>query len=108
MPAAWLGDVQGTVEASDADLPLVIRTARGFGQVIFFAGDLDEPPLKAWSDRPLFVARLLDLPAGAAKRWARARPCCTTDTTIWPVNCVARSIVSTASGSRRSGWSPGW
>ena len=64
MPAAWLSDVQGTVEASDADLPLVIRTARGFGQVIFFAGDLDEPPLRAWPDRPLLVGRLLDLPAG--------------------------------------------
>ena len=64
MPAAWLSDVRGTVEASDADLPLVIRTARGFGQVIFFAGDLDEPPLRAWPDRPLLVGRLLDLPAG--------------------------------------------
>jgi hypothetical protein len=64
MRAACLGDVRGTIEASEADLPLVVRTARGFGQVIFFAGDLDEPPLRAWPDRPLLVGRLLDLPAG--------------------------------------------
>ena len=40
-----LADVQGTVEAHEADLPLVIRTARGFGQIIFVAADLDRPPL---------------------------------------------------------------
>ena len=40
-----LADVQGTVEAREADLPLVVRTARGFGQVIFVAADLDQPPL---------------------------------------------------------------
>ena len=57
-----LADVQGTIEAAEADLPLVIRTPRGFGQVIFLAADLDEPPLSKWSDRPLLVAKLLDMP----------------------------------------------
>ena len=47
-------------------MPLVIRTARGFGQVIFVAVDLDQSPLNQWSDRPLLVARLLDLPTGRA------------------------------------------
>jgi hypothetical protein len=61
MPIAWLRDVQGTVEARDADVPLVVRTARGFGQVIFFVGDLGQPPLAAWADRPLLLARLVDL-----------------------------------------------
>ena len=59
-----LADVQGTVEAREADLPLVVRTARGFGQIIFLAADLDEPPLDKWPDRPLLVAKLLDMPTG--------------------------------------------
>ena len=62
--APRLVDVQGTVEAREADLPLVIRTPRGFGQVIFVAADLDQPPLDKWADRPLLVARLLDRAAG--------------------------------------------
>ena len=64
--AAWLADVQGTVEAHEAGLPLVIRTVRGFGQIIFLAVDIDRPPLSDWFDRPQFVARLLDLPTGRA------------------------------------------
>ena len=44
------------------DLPLVIRTARGLGQVVFLAADLDQPPLSRWSDAALLAARLLDLP----------------------------------------------
>ena len=62
-----LADVQGTVEAREADLPLVIRTARGFGQVIFVAADLDRPPLSEWPDRPLLVAKLLDCPPSRAE-----------------------------------------
>ncbi len=65
--AARLADVQGLVEAREADLPLVVRTARGFGQVIFIAVDLDEPPLSQWSDRPMLAARLLDMPTGGAE-----------------------------------------
>jgi len=38
----------------------------GFGQVIFVAADLDQSPLNRWSDRPLLVARLLDMPTGSA------------------------------------------
>ena len=59
-----LADVQGTIEAREADLPLVVRTARGFGQVMFVAADLDQPPLDKWPDRPLLVAKLLDMPTG--------------------------------------------
>jgi hypothetical protein len=61
--AARLGRVRGKIEAAEADLPLVVRTPRGFGQVVFFAADLDRPPLSRWSDRKLLLARLLDLPA---------------------------------------------
>jgi hypothetical protein len=63
---ARLSDVQGKVEAAESDLPLVVRTPRGFGQVIFFADDLDRSLLARWSDRKLLVARLLDWPATEA------------------------------------------
>jgi hypothetical protein len=62
MRAPRLTDVQGVVEASESGVPLIVRTARGFGQVIFVAADLDELPLRKWSDRPQLVAKLLDLP----------------------------------------------
>ena len=58
-----LVEVRGVVEAREADLPLVVRTARGFGQVLFVAADLDQPPLSRWKDRPRLLAKLLDLPA---------------------------------------------
>jgi hypothetical protein len=62
-----LVDVQGTIEAAEADLPLVIRTARGFGQVIFVAADLDRAPLAKWSNRPRMAAKLLDMPVDRAE-----------------------------------------
>jgi hypothetical protein len=55
-------DVQGVVEAHEADLPLVVRTPRGLGQVLFLAADLDQFPLSKWQDRPLLIAKLIDLP----------------------------------------------
>ena len=58
-----LVDVQGIIEAREADLPLIIRTPRGLGQIIFVAADLDRGPLSKWADRPLLLAKLLDLPA---------------------------------------------
>jgi hypothetical protein len=62
-----LADVEGAVEVAESDLPLVVRTARGFGQVIFVAGDLDRAPLGKWSDRPRLMARLLDQPTDRVK-----------------------------------------
>ncbi len=62
-----LTDVHGRVEVGEADLPLVVRAARGFGQVLFLAGELDEPPLAGWTDRPLLAAKLLDLPVAQAE-----------------------------------------
>ena len=61
-----LAGIKGTIEAREADLPLVIRTARGFGQIVFLAADLDAPPLAQWSDGPLLAARLLDLPVSGS------------------------------------------
>lgn len=63
----WLTDVDGVVEAADGPLPMVVRTARGFGQVIFVAVDLDQDPFRKWRDRPTFVARLLDLPTAGVE-----------------------------------------
>ena len=57
-----LVDVQGRVEARAGDIPLVVRKARGLGQVLFVATDLDSGSMLAWSDRPLLLAAILDLP----------------------------------------------
>lgn len=66
MLVARLADAQGKIEAAEGDLPLVVRTPRGFGQILFVAADLDQPPLSKWADRKLLTARLLDLPASEA------------------------------------------
>jgi hypothetical protein len=49
------------VEAREEDLPLVVRTPRGLGQIIFVAADIDRPPFKSWSDRGMLLAKLLDI-----------------------------------------------
>ena len=59
--AARLESVEGTVEAREGSLTLVVRRSSGFGQLIFVAIDLDEPPVRAWEGRGLFVRRLLDM-----------------------------------------------
>lgn len=61
LPIAKLAGAQGQVEAREADTPLVIRKARGLGQVVFVATDLDRGPMLAWSDRPLLLAAILGL-----------------------------------------------
>jgi len=63
LEAARLVDVRGKIEAFDGaqprDLPLVIRTPRGFGQVVFVTVDLDRPPLKKWAGRTQMFKMLL-------------------------------------------------
>jgi hypothetical protein len=71
MRVPQLAGVEGVVELREAGSALVVRTPRGFGQVVFVAADLDLPPLDAWIDRPALVQKLLDLPAGAAEETAR-------------------------------------
>ena len=71
----YLVDVDGAVELSEADLPLVVRSARGFGETTFLATDLDEPPLTAWKGRGMLIRRLLDQPAALAdEESGRSRP----------------------------------
>jgi hypothetical protein len=69
--APKLIDVQGVIEARHGDLPLVVRTPRGLGQVVFVAADLDQPPFSKWADRHLLLAKLLDMPAGGSEEAPR-------------------------------------
>ncbi len=62
--------VDAIVEAQEADLPLVVRMPRGFGQIVFFAGDLDRPPLSQWADRPRLVSKLLGFSTADAEESA--------------------------------------
>jgi len=57
-----LSEVRGTIEARESDVPLAVRTGRGFGQVLFVALDLSRPPVSGWYGRPQLLAALLDLP----------------------------------------------
>jgi hypothetical protein len=55
-----IADVRGRVEVQEGpDLPLVVRAPYGFGEVVFVAVDLDQPPFSRWSQRGRLVARLL-------------------------------------------------
>ncbi len=68
-----LAEVQGVVEAREVDLPLVVRTARGLGQVVFVAADVDRGRLAAWKGRADLIRRLLDLPLGPQEEAALER-----------------------------------
>lgn len=61
MVVPQLAEVQGTIEAREGNLPLVVRRTTGFGQVVFAALDLDLPPLSQWPGRPLLMRKLLDI-----------------------------------------------
>jgi len=70
-------DLQGTVEAREGELPLVVRRPYGFGEIVFVGLDLDQPPWKTWDARPKLVARLigrtvdqLDQSVQSAQPWA--------------------------------------
>jgi hypothetical protein len=55
-----LKNVRGEIDHSDGNIPLVVRTPRGFGTVIFAAADLDQPPFAEWSARGKLLLRLLE------------------------------------------------
>ena len=58
-----LENVRGMIEAFDGsrptDLPLVIRTAHGLGEIIFVAADLDRPPFVKWPAQAQMLRKLL-------------------------------------------------
>jgi hypothetical protein len=57
-----IADPHGNIEAYDgnraSDLPLVIRTPRGFGEVTFAGVEFGSPPLSLWSGRTAFLRAL--------------------------------------------------
>lgn len=55
-----LKNARGVVSASEEDLPLVIRTAHGFGEIVFVATDLDRAPFVQWPARKQLVRWLLN------------------------------------------------
>lgn len=55
-----LVDVKGRVEVREGGVPLVIRAARGLGEVTFIGVELDDPRLRSWPDRHRLLAHLLN------------------------------------------------
>ena len=58
-----LADVAGNIELAGvrraSDLPLVVRTARGFGEITFVGFEFDEAPLNTWPGRTAFLRAVL-------------------------------------------------
>ena len=65
MSVPRLHDIKDKVEAEVSDLPLIIRSVRGFGQIIFVAADLDREPMNKWPDRGRMMANILGVPTSS-------------------------------------------
>lgn len=61
IPVPLLTNVRGRVElfGRASDVPLVVRAAKGLGEVTFVAIDLTEPPFSEWAGRAALVRALL-------------------------------------------------
>ena len=59
-----LVDVDGKILASAGraatNVPLVVRTSRGLGEIVFVGLNFDRPPLRDWAGRTSFLRRVLD------------------------------------------------
>ena len=56
LAVARFANIRGVIEAPDdyrADLPLVVHTPYGLGEVVFVTVDLDQPPFVQWQARRL-------------------------------------------------------
>ena len=92
-----LTNLQGEVVLSSGrDVPLLVRSAAGFGSVLFVAMDLDAAPLADWEDRHRLLAKLLGLSLSESPASETGKRL-TWDSTIWPVNSTPRYRFSTAS-----------
>ena len=97
---AQLSHVRGRIEAFEGnraeELPLVVRRAVGFGQAVFVAVDLDEPPISVWRARPQFLAALLGRNSTVAESSSaghiRRGRAAGIRRSVGPVAVVARSI----------------
>jgi hypothetical protein len=73
-----LVDVRGRIEAYEGnhprDLPLVVRTPVGLGEVLFVAVDLEEPLFTKWRGRGALIDRLLDRPESAEETGGSGGP----------------------------------
>ncbi len=77
VPQQWIVDL--TLQSSDRQkVPVLLRSALGFGQVQIFAADLDSSPLREWPDRKLLLERLL-IEHWEAQRDTRSRALDTSD-----------------------------
>ncbi|MCA9236079.1 MAG: hypothetical protein KDA44_11445 [Planctomycetales bacterium] len=54
-----VGQVLAYGGRTQRDLPLVVRTRRGLGEITFVAVDPESPPIANWSARPAFLRRAL-------------------------------------------------
>ncbi len=61
IPLPLLADVEGQVRlfGRGTDLPIVVRAARGLGELVFVGVDLTEPPFVDWSGRGAFLEAVL-------------------------------------------------
>lgn len=68
--APKLTNVRGMVLAHGGkeatDLPLVVRSRLGIGEVVFLGLDFDQPPLRDWPGRTAFLQKALNWPAADA------------------------------------------
>ncbi len=62
---------RGRIEVQQANAPLVLRTAAGFGEVALVALDLDQPPLADWPTRDRFVSKLVGRSARSTRESGR-------------------------------------
>jgi hypothetical protein len=59
MSAPRFENLRGKVLESEGNLPLIVRTPHGLGEILFIAADLDRGPIVEWSGRKQFVHKLL-------------------------------------------------
>lgn len=59
MSAPRLDNLRGKIVESEGDLPLIVRTPHGLGEIVFIAADLDRSPMVDWSGRKQLVSKLL-------------------------------------------------
>ncbi len=54
------GQILASAGRSATNVPLVVRTQRGLGEVVFVGLDFDRPPLRNWEGRTSFLRRVFD------------------------------------------------
>jgi hypothetical protein len=71
MDVPRLEQVRGRIEAYEGsrpeDLPLVVRSAFGLGEIVFVAADLDRPPFTKWAAREQLLDKLLSREPGKSQ-----------------------------------------